>query len=313
MAVYWKWKLTRDGSIRFGLMLVIFSIVYKNVVWLNSKSLSQLPVGYILLICFGIFIIRHVYRILKWYSVWLKYGTNQKFENVIMHLCLYLIVVSVALSIPNLNIPALAAAVTIIPADETSQLESEATLIESEAPDPESVVTESKEFELIEESEPTITSSTLWVGYHTYAVGGDGHTIKLIQKSTAKDPTYQEMLNFLRTDQTDKCDYILDKFVCADFAEQVQNNAEIAGYNCAYVTVSFTDSVGHACNAFNTTDRGLVFIDCTNSLDGSGPYNRDCVVNIVQGSIYKPQYLFKSDYWYSLPMGTVESYSVYWE
>lgn len=87
----------------------------------------------------------------------------------------------------------------------------------------------------------------------------------------------------------------------------------LAGYNCAYVDVSFTDNVGHACNAFNTTDRGLIFIDCTNSLDGSGPYNRDCIVSIVEGNIYKPQFLFNSYGWYSLPMGTVKSYTVYWD
>jgi hypothetical protein len=168
--------------------------------------------------------------------------------------------------------------------------------IEFEESNPELAVTESKGFKIIEDNEPKVTSSTLWVDYHTYAVGGDGHTIKLKQNSNAKDPTYQEVLNFLRADQTDKHDYDLDRFVCADFAEQVQNNAEVAGYNCAYVTVSFTDNLDHACNAFNTADRGLIFIDCTNSLDGSGPHDKDCIVNIVKGSVYKPQYLFTYGY-----------------
>lgn len=77
--------------------------------------------------------------------------------------------------------PALATAVTTINTDDKT------LLLESEAPDLESAVIESKESELIEESEPKeseprITSSTLWVDYNTYAVGGDGHTIKLMQK-----------------------------------------------------------------------------------------------------------------------------------
>ncbi|MCE5227081.1 MAG: hypothetical protein LLG05_14645 [Porphyromonadaceae bacterium] len=310
MAVYWNWQLTKDGAIRFGLMLMVFSIVYQNVTWLNSIFLSQIPVGYILLICFGIFIIRHVYRVLKWYSVWLKYGKRQKLENFIVHVCIYLIVVSIALSVPNLNMPGAAAAVKTDENDKTPIFESEVP--KSEVPDLDSVITDSKDFELIEKNEPKITSSTLWLNYNTYAVGGDGHTIKLMQNSSAKDPTYQEVKNFLQSDQTDKHSYILGKFVCADFAEQVQNNAEIAGYNCAFVDITFADSVGHTCNAFNTTDRGLIFIDCTNSLEGSGPYNGDCIVNIAEGSIYKPQYLFNSGGWYNLPMGTVESYNVYW-
>ncbi|AKB54927.1 MULTISPECIES: hypothetical protein [Methanosarcina] len=307
MTVYWNWKLTRDGAIRFGLMLMVFSIVYQNVAWLNSKFLPQLPVGYILLIYFGIFIIRHVYRVLKWYSVWFKYGTRQKLENFIVHLCIYFIVISVALSVPNLNMPRLAAAITAT--NESNKI----PVFESEVPDLNSIITDSKDFDLIEKNETRITSSTLWINYNTYAIGGDGHIIKLKQNSSAKNPTYQEVLNFLQTDQTDKCNYVLDKFVCADFAEQVQNNAEIAGYNCAYVDISFTDNAGHACNAFNTTDRGLIFIDCTNSLEGGGPYNGDCIVNIVKGSIYKPQYLFNSGGWYNLPMGTVKSYTVYWD
>lgn len=235
-----------------------------------------------------------------------------KTRKFLTHFCLYLIIISVALSIPNFSAPALATAVTTINTDDKTPL------LESQVPNSESIVIESKQFELIEESkteesEPRITSSTLWVDYNTYAVGGDGHTIKLKQNSNAKNPTYKEVLDFLRTDQTDKCDYILNEFVCADFAEQVQNNAEISGYNCAYVDISFTDNVGHACNAFNTTDRGLIFIDCTNSLDGSGPYNRDSIVNIVEESIYRPQFLFNSNGWYSLPMGTVKSYTVYWD
>lgn len=307
MVVCWSWKLTRDGAIRFGLMLVLFSIAYQNVAWLNSTFLSQIPVGYILLICFGMFIIRHVYRTLKWYSVWLRYGIKHKFENFFMHLCLYLITVSIALSAPSLNMPGTATAIT------ATQVNEKALMIEYKVPELDSVIPDSKDFEPIKESGPKLTSSTLWTNYNTYAVGGDGHTIKLMQNSSARDPTYQEVLNFLQADQTDKNSYIVGEFVCADFAEKVQNNAEIAGYNCAFVDVTFTDNVGHACNAFNTTDRGLIFIDCTNSLEGSGPYNKDCVVNIVEGCTYNPQFIFNSGRWYPLPMGTVKSYEVFWD
>ncbi|MEN6290443.1 MAG: hypothetical protein ABFD07_00300 [Methanobacterium sp.] len=164
-----------------------------------------------------------------------------------------------------------------------------------------------------EEEEERITSSTLWIGYRTYAVGGDGHRLEVTENSKARDPTYQEMLNFIRADQTDEREYILDEFVCADFAETVQHNAEVAGYNCAYVDITFTDGIGHMCNAFQTTDRGLVFIDCTNSIGGGGPVNNDCVVYIADGGIFKPEFLFPSGGWYTVAMGTVESYKIYWD
>jgi hypothetical protein len=76
------------------------------------------------------------------------------------------------------------------------------------------------------------------------------------------------MVAFIKADPTDSKDYIEageNAFVCADFAEQVHNNAEAAGIRAGWVSIRFagTDD-GHAINAFETTDRGLVYIDCTN-------------------------------------------------
>jgi hypothetical protein len=51
--------------------------------------------------------------------------------------------------------------------------------------------------------------------------------------------------------------------VCADYAEIVHNNAEVLGIRSAYVTITFEDGLDHALNAFNTVDRGLLFIDST--------------------------------------------------
>lgn len=67
--------------------------------------------------------------------------------------------------------------------------------------------------------------------------------------------------------------------------------------------ISFTDSLGHACSAFNTADRGFIFIDCINSLEGGGPYNEGYIVNIAEGGICKPQYLFNSGGWITYQRG----------
>jgi hypothetical protein len=61
--------------------------------------------------------------------------------------------------------------------------------------------------------------------------------------------------------------------VCADYAEIVHNNAEVLGIRSAYVTITFEDGSGHALNAFNTIDRGLIFIDCVGESVSTTEFN----------------------------------------
>ena len=73
---------------------------------------------------------------------------------------------------------------------------------------------------------------------------------------------------FIRYDTTDAKPYISEgenAYVCADFAEDVHNNAEAVGIRAGWVGIRFSGTEeGHAINAFETTDRGLIYIDCTN-------------------------------------------------
>jgi len=98
-------------------------------------------------------------------------------------------------------------------------------------------------------------------------VGGDGEPIELIDNLNATDPTYAELVAFIVADSTDTNAYLEGgprDYVCSDFAEDVHNNAEAAGIRAAWVSIDFEgNDEGHACNAFETTDRGLVYIDCT--------------------------------------------------
>jgi hypothetical protein len=73
------------------------------------------------------------------------------------------------------------------------------------------------------------------------------------------DPTYQEVLKFVESDQTDKKWYGTG-YTCDDFAKNFKNNAMKAGYKCGYVILLFPKN-SHALNCFNTTDCGLVFIE----------------------------------------------------
>jgi len=185
-----------------------------------------------------------------------------------------------------------------------------------------------------------------------------GHFIVLINNENAVDPSYSQLVSFLRQDRTDQFPYIYtigapgiyygkpeshvnlehiqtiidgiaqpgNPHICADFAERLHNNAEMAGIRCAYVSVTLagytgpynygiSSSTGHACNAFQTTDRGLVYIDCTGMSDSYGPDNNDKVVDVQVGEQYNPEYLFPSGGWYipSGTMGRVTGLQVIWE
>jgi len=90
-----------------------------------------------------------------------------------------------------------------------------------------------------------------------------GSQVCLVNYKNATDPTWDEAIAFLQSDNTDEQSYNEDEFVCADFAEMLHNNAEVSGIKAAYVGVDFVEGEGHALTAFNTTDKGLIYVDCT--------------------------------------------------
>jgi hypothetical protein len=78
---------------------------------------------------------------------------------------------------------------------------------------------------------------------------------------TLQNPTYQEMRTFIAQDPTNANTYSEDKYVCVDFAAAVNNNAEAKGIRCAVVDIFYPDGYGHTIVAFDTTDRGLIYIE----------------------------------------------------
>jgi len=113
--------------------------------------------------------------------------------------------------------------------------------------------------------------------------------INLINNPSATDPTWRQLLEFIASDDTDQQTYIKDVYMCGDFAETLHNNAEEQGIRAAWVGIHFADgTVGHALNAFNTVDRGIVFVDCTGggfevltpSVEDSQSYDRIAYVMI---------------------------------
>ncbi len=78
---------------------------------------------------------------------------------------------------------------------------------------------------------------------------------------TLRNPTYQEMKAFLAQDTTNLNQYREEDYVCVDFAAAVTNNAVPKGIRCATVDMFYPDGYGHTIVAFQTTDKGLVFIE----------------------------------------------------
>ena len=150
----------------------------------------------------------------------------------------------------------------------------------------------------------------------------------LVSSETSVDPTWDELLDFLLGDQTDTNPYVSDSYMCGEFARDVHNNAEATGIRAAFVVVrlsrgylpcsslqGFGLDTYHALNAFKTTDRGLVFIDCTGlGSSQAGPSSRDKIVSVRLGWKYRPRSLFPESGWSTRweDMGTICDVKVYW-
>ena len=75
-----------------------------------------------------------------------------------------------------------------------------------------------------------------------------------------RNPTDEELREFLAHDKTDSNLFIEGEYVCFDFAAELNNNAEANGIRAAYVRIRFKEWA-HAVVAFETVDRGLIFIE----------------------------------------------------
>ncbi|MHB8085988.1 MAG: hypothetical protein ACYDHZ_09185 [Dehalococcoidia bacterium] len=126
-------------------------------------------------------------------------------------------------------------------------------------------------------------------------VGADNHYTVLHNNPSAHNPTWAELKSFLQTDQTDKHLYVPGKFTCGDFAEMLHNDAEVAGIRAAIIAIELQPDggngglVNHSFNAFETTDRGTVYIDDVSSSQG---FFADKIVNFDVGQEYSVSNIF---------------------
>jgi hypothetical protein len=143
--------------------------------------------------------------------------------------------------------------------------------------------------------------------------------VQILNEVGAKDVTYQDVITFLAFDETDKIKYN-SNFSCADYSQILQNNSERKGINCGWVYVDLigsdeNDFTDHSCNVFNTTDRGIIFVDVTGSDDRmSHPLNMDKMVKLKKGDKYSPVSIFYEKGWTGkwTDSGIVSDYKIYW-
>jgi len=100
-------------------------------------------------------------------------------------------------------------------------------------------------------------------GYDEGVQAGLGHGY------TIKDPTYAQVVAFIKEDKTNENKYMgvpdsgytyTGIYICAHFARDVCNNAEGKGLRCAYVDLRYPE-LAHGIIAFNTIDQGLVYFE----------------------------------------------------
>lgn len=85
-----------------------------------------------------------------------------------------------------------------------------------------------------------------------------------------RNPTYAEMKKFLEEDKTNQNEYILGKYVCWNFAIDLVDDATEKGIRAGFVRVDFPIqsafyenkwASSHAIVCFDTTDKGLIFVE----------------------------------------------------
>ena len=117
-----------------------------------------------------------------------------------------------------------------------------------------------------------------------------------------KDPTYQQLKAFIAADRTDTNAYVLDSYVCEDFSFDVKTHAMQQKFRCAYVSIRFIGDKAHAIVAFNTTDRGIIYIE---------PQS-DEEVNLQAGKHYWTQCVITTVHYTTTFNDTIERFNVIW-
>jgi len=117
------------------------------------------------------------------------------------------------------------------------------------------------ELKLYQDTYGTVHSGVTQLPY----VGGSKDQLILVNNHTATNPTWQQLCSFLSSDETEQKLFIFSDYTSGDSAKELHDNAESHELRAAFVVVDIEGDSRYAVNAFKTTDKGLVFVDCNYS------------------------------------------------
>ena len=138
----------------------------------------------------------------------------------------------------------------------------------------------------------------------------DNSSTVLTNNVSSVDVSYNQLVNFLKEDQTDKIPFVNGSFECNEFALTLHNNAEEKGIRAGFVIIVYDSHGEHAINVFNTTDKGVIYVDDTGMCTNPDNEDFDTTVNLEAERDYKPISLFVNDD--RVNWGPVKCYLVYW-
>ena len=92
-------------------------------------------------------------------------------------------------------------------------------------------------------------------------------------------PTYNEVLNFIQEDDTDKIPFNETNysFICTDYTNRFISNFRKKGFYACETILYFPNHQSHSIVAINTTDKGVIFIE---------PQNDQIIFNLRIGDNY---------------------------
>jgi predicted nucleic acid-binding Zn-ribbon protein len=114
---------------------------------------------------------------------------------------------------------------------------------------------------------------------------------QLLSSNILADPTYASMQSFIASDKTNQNIYNANTYNCVNFSADVIANAAKQHIRCAFINIDFPGTTGHAIVGFNTTDKGMVYIE---------PQS-DGIVNLKVGGRYYQEEVPPSGYYYVAP------------
>ncbi len=127
----------------------------------------------------------------------------------------------------------------------------------------------------------------------------------LINYRNATNPTYDELIKFMRSDNTGMQTY-------AEAAIELHNNAEAAGIKTGVAEIEiYNQEYPYIVNVFTTQDKGLIYIQS----DSAIIFDTDSIVTFSKNKECTSEYLFSRSPKYpahTINHGVVKDCTIYW-